>query len=40
VSLTSTLDFLDFKQLALQSGARGFVPKDELCGAALERLLA
>jgi len=40
VLLTSTRDCRDFEQLALQSGARGFVPKDELCGAALERLLA
>ena len=40
VVLTSTCDCRDFEQLALQNGARGFVPKDELCAAALERLLA
>ena len=39
VLLTSTHDCRDFEQLALQTGARGFVPKDELCGAALDRLL-
>jgi DNA-binding NarL/FixJ family response regulator len=40
VLLTSTRGRHDFERLALQSGARGFVPKDELSRAQLERLLA
>jgi DNA-binding NarL/FixJ family response regulator len=38
--LTSTCDRQDFEQLALQSGACGFLPKDDLSGPALERVLA
>jgi CheY-like chemotaxis protein len=39
VLLTSTRGRQDFEQLALASGARGFVPKDDLSGAELDRLL-
>jgi DNA-binding NarL/FixJ family response regulator len=39
VLLTSTRGRPDFEQLALTSGARGFVPKDDLSGAELDRLL-
>jgi two-component system nitrate/nitrite response regulator NarL len=39
VLLTSTYDGEDFAQLARQSGARGFVAKDELTAAALEQVL-
>jgi DNA-binding NarL/FixJ family response regulator len=39
VLLTSTHGRHDFEQLALARGARGFVPKDDLSGAAIDRLL-
>jgi DNA-binding NarL/FixJ family response regulator len=39
VLLTSTHGRHDFEQLALASGARGFVPKDDLSGSELDRLL-
>ena len=39
VVLTSSRAGEDFGGLVAQSGARGFVPKDELSGAALSRLL-
>jgi DNA-binding NarL/FixJ family response regulator len=40
VIITSTRDSEDFGALAQRSGARGFVSKDELSGAALTALLA
>jgi DNA-binding NarL/FixJ family response regulator len=40
VVITSTRDARDFQALARRSGARGFVPKAELSGAALAGLLA
>jgi two-component system response regulator EvgA len=40
VLLTSTQERQDFDQLALACGARGFVPKDDLSAAELDRLLA
>jgi DNA-binding NarL/FixJ family response regulator len=39
VVLTSSRDAADFGPLIVQSGARGFVPKAELSGAALAALL-
>lgn len=39
VVLTSTRSAHDFDQLAVASGARGFVPKDDLSAAELDRLL-
>jgi DNA-binding NarL/FixJ family response regulator len=39
VLLTSTHGRPDFEQLALANGARGFVSKDDLSGAELDRLL-
>jgi DNA-binding NarL/FixJ family response regulator len=39
VILTSSRDAADFGPLVEQSGARGFVPKAELSGAALSALL-
>jgi DNA-binding NarL/FixJ family response regulator len=39
VLLTSTQGHHDFDQLALACGARGFVPKDDLSAAELDRLL-
>jgi CheY-like chemotaxis protein len=39
VLLTSTRGRPDFEQLALANGARGFVSKDNLSGAELDRLL-
>ncbi len=39
VILTSSRDAADFGPLVAQSGARGFVPKSELSGAALAALL-
>jgi DNA-binding NarL/FixJ family response regulator len=39
VILTSSRDVADFGTLVEESGARGFVPKDELSGAALAALL-
>ena len=40
VVLVSTRDALDFAELAVAHGARGFLPKAELSGRALEDLLA
>ena len=40
VLLTSTHDRADYEQLARKSGARGFVPKEELSGPAVARALA
>jgi DNA-binding NarL/FixJ family response regulator len=39
VVLTSSRDAVDFGELVAASGARGFVPKAELSGAALAALL-
>jgi hypothetical protein len=39
VILTSSRDSTDFGPLVEKSGARGFVPKSELSGVALEDLL-
>ena len=39
VVLTSSRDLSDFNRLVARSGARGFVAKAELSGAALEALL-
>jgi len=39
VILTSSRDSTDFGPLVEKSGARGFVPKSELSGAAVEDLL-
>jgi DNA-binding NarL/FixJ family response regulator len=39
VVLTSSRDAADFGPLVAQSGARGFVPKAELSGAALKAVL-
>jgi DNA-binding NarL/FixJ family response regulator len=39
ILLTSTHGRPDFEQLALANGARGFVSKDDLSGAELDRLL-
>jgi DNA-binding NarL/FixJ family response regulator len=39
VVLTSSREASDFGPLVLESGAKGFVPKAELCGAALAALL-
>jgi DNA-binding NarL/FixJ family response regulator len=39
VILTSSRDGADFGSLVARCGARGFVPKGELSGAALEALL-
>jgi DNA-binding NarL/FixJ family response regulator len=39
VVLTSTRDQNDYARLALRAGARGFISKDELSGARIERLL-
>jgi DNA-binding NarL/FixJ family response regulator len=40
VVLTSSRDWSDDDRLVLDSGARGFVPKDDLSGAALCALIA
>jgi DNA-binding NarL/FixJ family response regulator len=40
IVLTSSRDSADFGELVAASGARGFVPKAELSGAALAALLA
>ncbi len=40
IVLTSSRDGSDFGSLVESSGARGFIPKDELSGAALAALLA
>ena len=39
VVLTSSRDGSKFDRMVARSGARGFVPKDELSGPALEALL-
>jgi two-component system chemotaxis response regulator CheY len=39
VVLTSTRDRGDYGERVIQSGARGFIPKAELSGAALHALL-
>jgi DNA-binding NarL/FixJ family response regulator len=39
VVLTSSRDVSDFGPLVAESGARGFVPKAELCGARLLALI-
>ncbi|HET7051276.1 MAG TPA: response regulator transcription factor [Solirubrobacteraceae bacterium] len=39
VLLTSTHSHQDFDELAVSSGALGFLPKDDLSGAEVERLL-
>ena len=39
VVLTSSRDGSEFDGMVARSGARGFVPKDELSGPALEALL-
>jgi DNA-binding NarL/FixJ family response regulator len=39
VVLTSTRDESDYAALALETGARGFVAKDELSSARIERLV-
>jgi hypothetical protein len=39
VVLTSSRDGSDFGPLVERSGARGFIPKSELSGEALRRLL-
>ncbi len=39
VVLTSSRDRSEFGEMVVRSGARGFVPKDELSGPALEALL-
>jgi CheY-like chemotaxis protein len=39
VVLTSSRDAADFGPLVAESGARGFVPKGELSGAAIQALL-
>jgi DNA-binding NarL/FixJ family response regulator len=39
VILTSSREACDFGSLVASSGARGFVPKGELCGATLRALL-
>lgn len=40
IVMTSTYGSSDYESLARSSGARGFVPKDELSGAAISRVLA
>lgn len=40
IVLTSTRDDEEWAELAVARGARGFVPKSELSGAALSQLLA
>jgi DNA-binding NarL/FixJ family response regulator len=40
VVLISTHDGQDYAELIARSGARGFLPKDKLCGASLEALVA
>ena len=39
VVLTSSRDWSDSPELIVRSGASGFVPKDQLSGAAVEELL-
>jgi DNA-binding NarL/FixJ family response regulator len=40
VVLISTHDRQDYAELITRSGARGFLAKDQLCGASLEALVA
>jgi len=40
VALISTHDRQDYADLISRSGARGFLSKDQLCGATLEALVA
>jgi hypothetical protein len=40
VVMTSSRDGIEFGALVLSSGARGFLPKNELSGPALEELLS
>ena len=40
VVLISTHDRHDYAELICRSGARGFLAKDQLCGASLEALVA
>jgi DNA-binding NarL/FixJ family response regulator len=40
IILTSSRDWSDSPDLITRSGARGFVPKDQLSGAAIEGMLA
>ncbi len=40
VVLTSSRDGSDFGPLVERSGARGFIPKGELCGGALSAIIA
>jgi hypothetical protein len=40
VILTSSRDWSDSAELIIGSGARGFVPKDQLSGEAVAELLA
>jgi two-component system response regulator EvgA len=40
IVLVSSRDAYDYGDLIAQSGARGFVPKGELSGAAVRALLA
>ena len=40
VVLTSSRDWSDSSELILRSGARGFLPKDQLSGGAVAELLA
>ena len=40
IVLTSSRDGSDFGSLVRECGARGFVPKGELCGRALARLIS
>jgi DNA-binding NarL/FixJ family response regulator len=40
VVLTSSRDWSDSGELIMRSGARGFLPKDQLSGAAMAGLLA
>jgi DNA-binding NarL/FixJ family response regulator len=39
VILTSTRDDVDYTSLVRRSGARGFLPKTDLCGSALAALM-
>jgi len=39
IVMTSSRDASDFGRLVAESGARGFIPKSELSGPALSRLL-
>lgn len=39
IILTSSHDIIDFGRLVERSGAAGFIPKAELCGAAISELI-